>query len=207
MLYHERSARRPRNQRPASDRPIGNRSFQPYGRLWRSTLGVVSLVLLISSVTPVAYAAKLVEYQKKQQFVDEVPEGLALIYFYRPQANVGINVIPVFIDEQFVGITKGNTYVFATVEPGKHVLWAKSFNTAAIEVEVEAGRTYYVRIREAAAMFSKSRARLALPDATKAATRIRRCAYVLPTPAGEARGAELISTHWQKARANAKASG
>ena len=207
MFFHQLSVRRPKNQRAASGRPIGNRFFQPFGRLWKSSLGLVTLFLLVSSATPVAHAAKLAEYQKEQRFMDEVPEGLALIYFYRPQWNVSYRAIPVFVDDQFVGMTMGKSYVFATVEPGKHVMWAKAFNTAALEVEVEAGRTYYVRIREAAAMFNKSKAKLALPDPTKAAARMRKCTYVLPTPAGEARGAELISTHWQKARANAKASG
>jgi hypothetical protein len=49
------------------------------------------------------------------------------------------------IDDEILGINKGESYFFAYVAPGKHVFWSKSENVDALELTVEAGKTYYIQ--------------------------------------------------------------
>jgi len=73
------------------------------------------------------------------------PEGKALIYFVRP-ASIGFLIkFKVFIDENLIGFTKGKNYLYAILEPGKHKILTKSENTSKLELEVEAGKTYFIK--------------------------------------------------------------
>lgn len=107
--------------------------------------------ILISVMVLSAFSAfalpvpdKHIEYTKDRPMA-EVDANKALIYVVRP-TFVGKAVKTYFIcDDEFKGINKGQTYFYFYIEPGKHVFWSKAENVDALELEVKAGETYYIK--------------------------------------------------------------
>ena len=86
----------------------------------------------------------LVAFSKEHPLGEPKPDK-ALIYVVRP-TSAGFAVKSWFFsDDQALGVNRGSSYFFADVEPGKHVFWSKSENVDAVELEVEAGQTYYLQ--------------------------------------------------------------
>src|SRR5688500_9586176 len=70
----------------------------------------------------------------------------ALVYLIREKRFVGGGrTMFVFSDQTFLGTLDNDSYTFAYLPPGKHLLWLNwaKINT---EVDVEAGKTYYYAI-------------------------------------------------------------
>jgi hypothetical protein len=69
--------------------------------------------------------------------------GEAIVFFMRP-ASLGMAInFYAFVDETLIGVTKGNTYTFAAVPAGEHIVWSTSGNVVALKVTLEAGQVYY----------------------------------------------------------------
>jgi hypothetical protein len=51
------------------------------------------------------------------------PSGKARIYVYQSRSGI---IGTISVDERFVGVIRGNMYVVADVEPGRHVVLARS---------------------------------------------------------------------------------
>lgn len=76
-----------------------------------------------------------------------VPEDKALVYVYRP-SSAGFAVrMEVTCDGQSLGSTKGKRFIYALLDPGKHTIKSKAENTATLDVDLEAGKTYYIHQR------------------------------------------------------------
>jgi hypothetical protein len=85
---------------------------------------------------------QLVVFSKEKPAPEASPDK-ALVVVVRP-ARIGFAIKSFFlVDDTPLGINKGSSYFFAHVEPGTRVFWSKSENVDAIELTVEAGKTYW----------------------------------------------------------------
>jgi hypothetical protein len=88
-------------------------------------------------------------FSQKFMPVEEIPEGKALVYIYRPGSMVGaavhytVNANDEKVSEYHL---RNNTYLIFFAEPGRYTFWAQVTNTRReVDLDVEAGKTYYVR--------------------------------------------------------------
>jgi hypothetical protein len=170
----------------------------------RDRLLCAGLALVAFAASPAAHAGKTAEEDKDEenlvQFSQEHPLGeakpdQALIYVVRP-TSVGFAVKSWFFsDDQALGVNRGSSYFFAHVAPGKRVFWSKSENVDAVELEVEAGKTYYIQQHVKIGGF-KARTKLEVLDETAGPERLAKCTkYGVLTDKGRARGAELAAEY------------
>ena len=160
-----------------------------------------ALVLVPLLGTPIAFAANNSDGEDEEHFVEFSKEhrrgqpkaDKALIYVLRP-TNVGFAVKSWFFsDGEVLGVNRGSSYFFAEVDPGKRVFWSKSENVDAVELEVGAGKTYYLQ-QHVKIGGLKARTKLEVLDATEGQTRLANCTkHGVLTDKGLARGAELAA--------------
>jgi len=88
-------------------------------------------------------------YSQKFEPVNEIPEGKALVYIYRPGSMVGAAVhYTVNANDEKVSEAhlKNKSYLVFFAEPGRYTFWAQVTNTRReVDLDVEAGNIYYVR--------------------------------------------------------------
>jgi hypothetical protein len=71
-------------------------------------------------------------------------DGRANLYVYRDETfGAGIKM-PLLLDNLAIGDTAAHTYVYRQVAPGRHLLVSKTEKDVSLEIEVEAGRNYFV---------------------------------------------------------------
>lgn len=160
-------------------------------------------VVLISAslFTLAAAAADLYQTSEDKKMAAPGP-GEAAVYFVRPAAmGMAINFWG-FVDETPVGMTKGHTYIWATVPAGEHLIWSSSGNVSAVKVNLEAGKSYYF---EQKAKMGGIRARVELEPLAEAdrAKAFEKCSYAYLTNEGVAKGKELLAEHHAEAVAAA----
>lgn len=109
-------------------------------------------------------------FSQKFTPVENIPEGKALIYIYRPGKFVGgaahytVNANDEKVSEKHL---RNNTYLVYFAEPGKYHFWARSGGTKRdVHIEVEANKTYYVR---------GTCCKFSIPDLEKAKKEIIKC--------------------------------
>lgn len=122
--------------------------------LRRTILGGLTLTVLFCLALPAVRAADKENDEGDDEgyvvFTKDHPRGdlkpdQALLYVVRP-TSMGYAIKSFFfVDDEIVGINRGSSYFFLHVSPGKHTLWSKSENVDALELQMEAGKTYYVR--------------------------------------------------------------
>lgn len=164
------------------------------------------LMLILTAVLVVATAAQAGEYYTKDKTADkrgEPTEDMALVYVFRP-ATVGAAIKTwAFADDQFLGVSKARGYYFDLVPPGKHVFWAKAENTSGVEVEVEAGQTYYFKTAIRMGL-GKARVKMTQIDEGTAEGFFKKCAFVEPTEEGRQRAAEIAANRQDRAISSAE---
>ena len=130
----------------------------------------------------------------------------AVVYFVRPgMMGLAINFWA-FVDEKTVGMTKGGTYVAATVPAGEHVLWSRSGNVSSLKMNLEAGKTYYVK-QEPKVGGLRARVNLELIDEAAGKEAVEKSKYAALTGEDTERGAEFVAAEYQEAVTNARAPG
>jgi hypothetical protein len=94
------------------------------------------------------------DYQGKH--LPEVAAGKAVVYFVQTQRIAVINHITakIGLDGAWVGANQGDSYFFATVDPGEHHLcaswqsdFAKQREVSLNNLTAESGKTYYFLVR------------------------------------------------------------
>jgi hypothetical protein len=125
----------------------------------------------------------------------EVLPDKALVYVVRP-ARLGFAIKSWFLcDDQVLGVNKGESYFFAYVEPGTHVLWSKSENVDALELELEAGETYYIQQKVQMGGL-KARTKLEVLDEAEGERLLGKCSkHSTLTEAGRERGMEIAQEY------------
>jgi hypothetical protein len=102
---------------------------------------VVSIALIAFSPDH-AHAALL---STSKQFAEPKPD-MALVYLVREKRFQGsARTMFVYADQTFLAALDNDSYAFAYLPPGKHLLWL-NWAKINVEVELEAGKTYYYAI-------------------------------------------------------------
>jgi hypothetical protein len=149
---------------------------------WMAGVMVFSMLgLAVGSAVNVARAGDkdddkegMVRFTKDHP-VGEVDPGKALVYVVRP-TSAAFGVKSWFLcDDEVLGVNRGSSYFFASVDPGTHVFWSKSENVDALELEVEAGMTYYIQQRVRMGGF-KARTKLDVLDTAEGEKALAKCA-------------------------------
>ncbi len=167
----------------------------------RSLSAGAVMVCLLAPLIPgaTAHAAEYyTKHDKSDQRRGELEEGYALVYVFRP-ATVGAAIKTwAFADDELMMVSKPKAYSFARVAAGKRLFWTKSENTSALEMEVEAGETYYFKIAIRMG-FNKARAKILQVDEAEAQKYFQKCSYVESTEAGLARAVEIVANRHDRA--------
>lgn len=107
----------------------------------RHRLIAAALCAVCCAPLPLSAATKSADKQ-----FGEVKADQALVYLIREKRFVGSGrTMFVYADEQFLGTLDNNSYAFAYLPPGKHLLWT-NWAKINVEAELEAGKTYYYAI-------------------------------------------------------------
>lgn len=104
--------------------------------------------------------------------------GKANIYVYRHESFGAAIRIPVSLDGRKVASTAAKTYMLLSVAPGPHQVLSDAEVEDKLEVNAEAGKTYYIwqEIKMGAFM---ARTKLQMVDEAKARKHLARCKRVL----------------------------
>lgn len=104
----------------------------------------------------------------------EPPEGKSLLYVYRPSVAGAVIPMPVICDERMIGSTRGKTFIYAYIAPGKHTITAEAERPATLEIETEAGKTYYIR-QKVKMGIAMARTDLELVDEAEGRNKLNKC--------------------------------
>lgn len=97
-------------------------------------LGILLFFVSCASLGPV--------YQK----VDKIPDGMGLVYIYRPSSFVGGGISPdIKVGETVVTTLYNGGYFPYFVEPGEVEFWAKTESKSAVTLDVKAEQTHYIK--------------------------------------------------------------
>ena len=93
------------------------------------------------------------------QTTDENSDEKAILYIVRTSAIGKAINFKYFVDDKYVGKCNQGKYLILEIEPGEHIIWAKSENRSFVEANVEGGKTYVIN---AAAKMGGFKARVKL---------------------------------------------
>lgn len=68
----------------------------------------------------------------------------ANLYIYRNESMGAAIKMPVLLNNQSIGDTAANTYIFKQITPGKYTVTSKTENDAHITIDAEAGKNYFI---------------------------------------------------------------
>lgn len=112
----------------------------------RSVILLVTMFLVGCASLPTAQEMRsdVVDYQ-----LPKLPEeGKAIVYVVRPSSLGGLIRFNVFVDDQQpeseMGYTRGNQYIYFTVDPGEHQILSKAENWAETNVTANSGDIIYI---------------------------------------------------------------
>jgi hypothetical protein len=81
---------------------------------------------------------------KTQHPTPNAPEDKALIYVIR-SSMMGYKIdSKLAVDGKWMGVNRGKTYFYFTLDPGEHYFCSESENQDYLTLKVEAGKTYYL---------------------------------------------------------------
>lgn len=123
-----------------------------------------------------ACGTKKVNYKaktdKKQHPTPAAPADKALIYVLRPTI-IGLKInSKLAVDGEWVGVNRGKTYFFFTVEPGERYFCSESENQDYLKLKVEAGKTYYLQQKVEMGLF-KARTNLVVMEEAKGIEKLK----------------------------------
>lgn len=100
-----------------------------------STVGAIALMALGCAAGGTAF-----------QPAEEIAEGKALVYIYRPNSMIGgaIRYHVAAGDKRIVYVIRGGYYPYLA-EPGETEFWARTEGKASVTKDIEPGKTYYLR--------------------------------------------------------------
>ena len=159
------------------------------------TVCLLATFVLCDTIQAAEYYTK---YDKSDERRGEPQEGHALVYVFRP-ATMGAAIKTwAFADDDLMMVSKPKAYSFAQVPAGKRLFCTKSENTSAIELDVEAGKTYYLQVKIKMGL-GKARSKLLQIDAAEAQKYFQKCSYVEPSEEGLARAVEIVANRKHRA--------
>ena len=161
------------------------------------------LIVLAFAALATTQAADYYTKYKGDKRQGEATEDMALVYVFRPSSMAAAIKTWTFADDQFIGVSKSKAYYYALVPPGNRTFWSKAENTSGVEIEVEAGKTYYFKtaIRPG---FGKARVKMTQIDEAEANKYFGKCSYCEPTEEGRQRAIEIAANRLDRAEKSAE---
>lgn len=104
-------------------------------------VGALAAVVLASGCASVQMASPELDTAAKSY---ATKPGMANIYVYRNEQMGAAIKMPVALDGRMVGDTAAKTYLLLQVPPGRHTLVSKTENDSTLNLNVAAGRNYFV---------------------------------------------------------------
>jgi len=102
-------------------------------------------LVTISLIGILVLASGCVSTNQSKVFPTPSPDK-GLVYFYLKGGILETTALySVEQDNQFIGSLEENAYLFVFSEPGNHIFTSNSESESAITINVEAGKTYYVK--------------------------------------------------------------
>ena len=118
----------------------------------------VAFVLLLSGCSAVQKATTEADAQAKTLSANEEK---ALIYIVRPNFLGTAIRFKVYCDDKYIGATGGQRFIYTYQDPGMHLFLSKAENKSTLELEVEAGKIYYIeQIPTMGFLYARNRLRL-----------------------------------------------
>ena len=111
-------------------------------------VGPLLLQLAAAAALAAVEFAPSAEDQRAKQALP--PPGKALIFVFRGDGAAQRTDVPLFLDGERIGTTVPRSYYLWAVDPGRHVIAAKPDRRVALEVNVQAGRNYFIEHQLAA---------------------------------------------------------
>lgn len=97
------------------------------------------MLFLSSSMASAATESPVKQY-------GQASPGKALVYLLRPaRLMASLRTMFVYSDQNFLGTIDNNSYTYAYVEPGNHLIWA-NWTHIQKNIEFVAGQTYYLNV-------------------------------------------------------------
>lgn len=111
----------------------------------RNCVAIAVCVVLMAPAVVVAGEKDDYAVREKKVVRPEVLPDKASVYIVRP-AKMGMAIrMWAFADDTALGLTKGDTYAHAYLEPGEYTFWSRAENVSAVNHTVEAGKIYYFK--------------------------------------------------------------
>jgi hypothetical protein len=139
----------------------------------------------------------------KDKAMGKASPDKALVYILRP-AGMGTAIkMWAFVDDRFMGVTKGKNYTYALAAPGERLFWAKAENVSALKLTVEAGKTYFLKQKVNMGGF-KARVKLLVVDESETPQIFKKCKYyVTPTERANDKAKTYIEEFYELAQERA----
>jgi hypothetical protein len=155
-------------------------------------VGAVCVSLLVPALVSAGSEDDYAVREKAVVRPETLPDK-ASIYVVRP-AKMGMAIrMWAFADDTVLGLTKGDTYAHAYIEPGEYTFWSRAENVSAVKQVVEAGRTYYLKQKVKMGGF-KARVAVEFLSETEGLEVLEKCkSYSTLTEAGKARAVEIAA--------------
>ena len=102
------------------------------------------------------------------------PEGKGLVYIIRSKSAGGLIKFKTSINDTYIGSTKAKNFLYSILDPGFYTITSKAENTNNIDIQVEAGQTYFIlqKVRIGAL---KARVAMYLTDESEGRQRLATC--------------------------------
>ncbi|MFK7772367.1 MAG: DUF2846 domain-containing protein [Saprospiraceae bacterium] len=81
------------------------------------------------------------------------PEGKALVYIIRNKSMGMLGSLILDIDRKVIGQTKGKQFLYAFLDPGKHLIVSRGENVFELPIKLEAGQTYFIQQKPKMGLF------------------------------------------------------
>jgi len=73
------------------------------------------------------------------------PQGKALVYVVRPNRAGGIIKFKFHVDGKYIGTTRARQFLYSILNPGPHLFMSKAENRSEMQLNLEAGKTYFLK--------------------------------------------------------------
>lgn len=163
---------------------------------------VIGAVCVVLAAPLLAVAGDEEDYAVREKAVvrPEVLPDKASVYVVRP-AKMGMAIrMWAFADDTVLGLTKGDTYAHAYLDPGLYTFWSRAENVSAVVQTIEAGKTYY--LKQSVKMGGlKARVKVEFLSDEEGEYVLGRCnQYSTLTDTGKRRAAEIAAEKYETAQ-------
>ena len=165
----------------------------------RNCVAMAVCVVLMAPVVVGAGEKDDYAVREKKVVRPEVLPDKASVYIVRP-AKMGMAIrMWAFADDTALGLTKGDTYAHAYLEPGEYTFWSRAENVSAVKHTVEAGKIYYFK-QQVKMGGLKARVSVEFLSDVEGQEVLDKCAsFSILTDVGKVRAAEIAAEKGDKA--------